>query len=285
MKCHGCTQGRDPGVCLKGRALWGQTQSSYKAVGAHCKIGCGGSHWRLGTRVGGVLGLRTCLRVELKEERWGGGGGHPPCGDTWLCQVMIAIKEIAKAPTCTAKEKRSPPPFKQSPAGTPRVTFRRVVVPLRGPRQSPVLPFARCVGSLRSVGRCGRCSCWCRFRVRGAPSLVCRGPHLPTYAYLCIGYSTHFAATKPLPAPVTSGGPTRRFRGRARLPGSRRRPRAASARPRRPTAPRAPPTPPLQPRRRTGHGRPDRRSTCGTPPPGPRSGGRPRGPGPGRAPA
>jgi hypothetical protein len=31
----------------------------------------------------------------------------PPCGDTWLCQVMIAIKEIAQAPTCTAKEKRS----------------------------------------------------------------------------------------------------------------------------------------------------------------------------------
>ena len=50
----------------------------------------------------------------------------------------------------------------------PRVTVRRVVVPLRGPGQSPVLPFARCVGSLRSDGRCGRCSCWCRFRVRGA---------------------------------------------------------------------------------------------------------------------
>ena len=50
----------------------------------------------------------------------------------------------------------------------PCVTFRRVVVPLRGPGQSPVLPFACCVGSLRSVGRCGRCSCWCRFRVRGA---------------------------------------------------------------------------------------------------------------------
>ena len=31
----------------------------------------------------------------------------PPCGDTWLCQVMIAIQEIAQAPTCTAKEKRS----------------------------------------------------------------------------------------------------------------------------------------------------------------------------------
>ena len=51
---------------------------------------------------------------------------------------------------------------------TPCVTFRRVVAPLRGHRQSPVLPFACCVGSLRSVGRCGRCSCWCRFRVRGA---------------------------------------------------------------------------------------------------------------------
>ena len=50
----------------------------------------------------------------------------------------------------------------------PCVPFRLVVLPLRGPGQSPVLPFACCVGSLRSVGRCGRCSCWCRFRVRGA---------------------------------------------------------------------------------------------------------------------
>ena len=57
-----------------------------------------------------------------------------------------------------------PPPQ----AEPPRVTFRLVVVSLRGPGQSPVLPFACCVGSLLSVGRCGRCSCWCRFRVRGA---------------------------------------------------------------------------------------------------------------------
>ena len=57
----------------------------------------------------------------------------------------------------------------------PRVTCRPVFVSLRGPGQSPVLPFACCVGLLRSVGRCGRCSCWCRFRVRGAQSLVCRG--------------------------------------------------------------------------------------------------------------
>ena len=53
-------------------------------------------------------------------------------------------------------------------AAPPCVTFRLVVAPLRGPGQSPGLPFACCVGSLRSVGRCGRCSRWCRFRVRGA---------------------------------------------------------------------------------------------------------------------
>ena len=57
----------------------------------------------------------------------------------------------------------------------PCVTFHRAVVSLRGPGQSPVLPFACYVGSLRSVRRCGRCSRWCRFRVRGAQWLVCRG--------------------------------------------------------------------------------------------------------------
>ena len=61
------------------------------------------------------------------------------------------------------------------PAPPPCVTFRPVVVSLRGPGPSPILPFACCVRSLRSVGRCGRCSCWCRFRVCGAPSLVCWG--------------------------------------------------------------------------------------------------------------
>ena len=50
----------------------------------------------------------------------------------------------------------------------PCVTFRLVVFPLQGPGQPPVLPFACCVGSLLSAGRCSRCSCWCRFRVCGA---------------------------------------------------------------------------------------------------------------------
>ena len=54
----------------------------------------------------------------------------------------------------------SPPP--------PCVTFHRVAVSLGGPGQSTVLPFACCVRSLRSVGRCSLCFCWCRLRVGGA---------------------------------------------------------------------------------------------------------------------
>ena len=50
----------------------------------------------------------------------------------------------------------SPHPFRP-----PCVTFRLVAVSLRGPGQSPDLPFACCVGSLLSVGRCGRCSPLC----------------------------------------------------------------------------------------------------------------------------
>ena len=79
------------------------------------------------------------------------------------------LKATEKCPNFRAELTYRPPP------PPPCVTFRRVVVSLRGPGQSLVLPFACCVGSLRSVGRCGRCSCWCRFRVRGALSLVYRG--------------------------------------------------------------------------------------------------------------
>ena len=42
---------------------------------------------------------------------------------------------------------RHPPPRRLTPP-PPRVTFRRDVIPLWGPGQSPVLPFACCVGSL-----------------------------------------------------------------------------------------------------------------------------------------
>ena len=57
---------------------------------------------------------------------------------------------------------RNSPALPDRPAFTidpPCVTFRLVVVSLRGPGQSPVLPFACCVESLLSVGRCGRYSC------------------------------------------------------------------------------------------------------------------------------
>ena len=66
------------------------------------------------------------------------------------------------------------------------VTLRRVAVSLRGPGQSPVLPFACCVGSLRCVGCCGLCSCCCRFRVRGAQSLVHRGCAGCSACRLCV---------------------------------------------------------------------------------------------------
>ena len=66
---------------------------------------------------------------------------------------------LCRANWCDEASPRSSPPC---------VTFRLVVAPLRGPGQSPVLPFACCVGSLLSVGRCGQCSCWCCCRVCGA---------------------------------------------------------------------------------------------------------------------
>ena len=67
-----------PGACLKGRALCGATQSSDKAVVAHCKIGWGGQSLAVGKAGGGGAGgLWTCLRVELKEERWEGKGVPP----------------------------------------------------------------------------------------------------------------------------------------------------------------------------------------------------------------
>ena len=109
-----------------------------------------------------------------------------PCTSSGSC-VPRRIPVISSGSCCTARapwQERPPthgPPLghdalvHRTPTPAPCVTFRRVVVPLRGPGQSPVLPFACCVGSLRSVGRCGRCSCWCRFRVRGAQSLVCWG--------------------------------------------------------------------------------------------------------------
>ena len=91
-------------------------------------------------------GLRQLVDQPLVTIRRGTSGAAP--------ELLVAAEQ----------QQRSAPP----PPPPPRVTFRLVVAPLRGPGQSPILPFAYCVRSLLSVGRCSRRSCWCRFCVRGA---------------------------------------------------------------------------------------------------------------------
>ena len=107
-----------------------------------------------------------------------GGGRQPTCRTArsappltlqgpGLQRKNARTKSSAVTVPCAVTQE-APRGTVRAPPRPPRVTFRRVVVSLRGPGQSPVLPFACCVGPLRSVGRCGRCSRWCRFRVRGA---------------------------------------------------------------------------------------------------------------------
>ena len=119
------------------------------------------------------------------DERWGGGGAvqHRACGAPGAAHGTRTPRGPCAPPSPSALVSHvhclgpSPPPCPPPPPPVavpppppppPCVTFRLVVVSVRGPGQSPVLPFACCVGSLLSVGRCGRCSCWCRFHVRRA---------------------------------------------------------------------------------------------------------------------
>ena len=101
----------------------------------------------------------------------GGGGGGP-----WRCRGGGARAPFRGCCHCMSMGNVGgrpssviPPPGDALEGGEvpPHVTFH--LVSLRGPGQSPVLPSACCVGSR------GRCSCWCRFRVRGAQWLVCWG--------------------------------------------------------------------------------------------------------------
>ena len=101
------------------------------------------------------------------------------------------------------------------PNQPPCVTFHLIVVPSRGPGQSPVLPFARCVGSLRSVGRCGGAlagvvsafaepSSWCVgtvLDVAGCAVCASAGPNswrIGGCAGCCRGRLTVFAVHVPL---------------------------------------------------------------------------------------
>ena len=123
----------------------------------------------------------------LQEDRMRAGwGSAPPTGldpvQTALCNQDgckllwdCRVRDWCPWPALQLLDLVCPREAQHRGRNPPRVTFRLVVVPLRGPGQSPVLPFACCIGSLLSVGRCGRCCCWCRFRVRGAQWLVCWG--------------------------------------------------------------------------------------------------------------
>ena len=111
----------------------------------------------------GIIEHEELARVLQRFFQWSGEETE------WRLKAFLAENPLGMP--CGAC---APPPNSCLPCDPPPpcVTFRRVVVSLRGPGQSPVRPFACCVGSLLSVGCCGRCSCWCRFRVRGAQWLV-----------------------------------------------------------------------------------------------------------------
>ena len=116
---------------------------------------------------------RPLRRVLLLVSRW----RIPVTGTLGLCWLVRGRVLVVAA--------HSPPHSGCPPPASPCFrghVVRRVAIFSRGPGQSPVLPFAGCVASLCSHGRCGPCSCWCRFRVRGAQWLAHRG---------CAGGSFH----------------------------------------------------------------------------------------------
>ena len=102
--------------------------------------------------------LAPCRAPGAVRQAVGGG-----CQSGW--GRLLSVTNAIEAGTCCRGQGRG---IGGGGGSSPCVTFRLVVALLRGPGRSPVLPFACCVGSLLSVGRCGWCSCWCRFRVRGA---------------------------------------------------------------------------------------------------------------------
>ena len=66
----------------------------------HEAITGGNSHFASLARV--VTGQK--IHVFRPKER-GGSIFDPPCGDTWVCQVVIALWEITQATACTAKKR------------------------------------------------------------------------------------------------------------------------------------------------------------------------------------
>ena len=121
-------------------------------------------------------------RVLIPDIESSDDGDHPPHprangGCSYVSSFPATPHDFIRGLSiATVEEPWAPPVFNalNSCLSPPLcVAFRLVVVSLRGPGQSPVLPSACCVGLLLSVDRCGRCSCWWRFRVSGAQWLVC----------------------------------------------------------------------------------------------------------------
>ena len=95
-------------------------------------------------RDGMSQGVREVLATRTRK-RGKACGGRPECGGEWAAKTGKRPRTNQHNPQCANM-------------------VRRVAVSSWGPGQSPVLPFACCVGSLRSG--CGLWSCWCRFRAR-----------------------------------------------------------------------------------------------------------------------
>ena len=82
-----------------------------------------------------------------------GGFAPPPPSSPSGAEVLEAPKAPKKIFDWAKARKKIWPNLSKGGGGSggcpPCVTFRRVAVSLRGPGQSPVLPFACCVGLLR----------------------------------------------------------------------------------------------------------------------------------------
>ena len=101
----------------------------------------------------------------LRREGGGGGGQRVEEQGTWASQKHSEAGYGAMVHGGTPQTTAQPAPLdldcrlgfeftydRNLRPPPPHVTFRRVVASLWGPGQSPVLPFACCVGSLLSVG-------------------------------------------------------------------------------------------------------------------------------------
>ena len=113
------------------------------------------------------VGLEPTPELSLRRGR-GLVVVHGPslCGRGCPESLGRAQRKPLRIPFAVSTPRYPPPAAAHAPPypPTPRVTFRRVALSLRGPS----CPFACCVRSMRSDDRCGRCCLWCCCRVSGA---------------------------------------------------------------------------------------------------------------------